>query len=106
MGCSMNWIEMILIVLGLSLFEVISSIDNAIINGEVLSKMSARARRWFLIWGILIAVFLVRGILPFIIFWMGNPHLGFMEMITAAMSSDPKIIESVEASAPVLLVGG
>src|SRR3989344_9644937 len=102
----MDLFSIALIVLGLSLFEIIISVDNAIINAEVLGTMSKKARRWFLIWGILIAVFLVRGILPFIIFWMGNPHLGFMEMITAAMSSDPKIIESVEASAPVLLVGG
>ncbi len=50
---------MILTVVGLVLFETISSIDNAIINAEVLSTMKEKARRWFLIWGILIAVFLV-----------------------------------------------
>ena len=53
---------MILIVLGLVAFEVISSIDNAVINAEVLSTMQPKARRWFLIWGLLIAVFLIRGI--------------------------------------------
>ena len=41
-------LEYVLIVIGLSLFEVINSVDNAIINSEVLSKMSAKSRRWFL----------------------------------------------------------
>ncbi len=98
--------EMILIIIGLSLFEIISSIDNAIINAEVLGTMGAKARRWFLIWGIIIAVFVVRGVLPFVIFWLGNPQMGFAEMMNAAISSDPEIIKAVEASAPVLLVGG
>lgn len=98
--------EMMLIIIGLSLFEIISSIDNAIINAEVLGTMGAKARRWFLIWGLLIAVFLVRGVLPFVIFWLGNPHMSVQEVLTAAMSSDPEIIKAVEASAPVLLVGG
>ena len=44
---------MALIVIGLCLFEVIVSIDNAIINAEVLAKMSPKARKWFLFWGIL-----------------------------------------------------
>jgi hypothetical protein len=55
----------LLIVLGL--FETVSSIDNAIINAEVLSTMKEKARRWFLVWGILIAVFLIRGLLPWLI---------------------------------------
>jgi hypothetical protein len=57
----MDWFNLILIVAGLCLFETVSSIDSAIINAEVLSTMGARARRWFLLWGILIAVFLIRG---------------------------------------------
>jgi len=47
----MDLFSIILIVAGLCLFEVVSSIDNAIINAEVLSKMQAWARRWFLVWG-------------------------------------------------------
>ncbi|MBI4272827.1 DUF475 domain-containing protein, partial [Candidatus Uhrbacteria bacterium] len=57
----------ILVVAGLVLFETISSIDNAIINAEVLATMSAKARTWFLLWGMLFAVFLIRGILPWLI---------------------------------------
>ncbi|HIG94218.1 MAG: hypothetical protein QT05_C0003G0017 [archaeon GW2011_AR13] len=102
----MDIITIMLIILGLVLFEIISSIDNAIINAEVLSTMSAKAKRWFLFWGILFAVFVVRGVLPFIIFWMGNPSLSIKEVFTLALSSDPAMLAIVEASAPVLLIGG
>ena len=65
----MDIVTGILIVLGLCLFETVSSIDNAIINADVLSTMSKKARRWFLLWGMLLAVFLIRGILPLLIIW-------------------------------------
>lgn len=102
----MDPFSIILIVVGLILFEVVSSIDNAVINAQVLSSMSERARRWFLIWGLLIAVFLLRGLLPFAIVWITNPSLGPVGVITAAFSSDPRVHEAVEASAPILLSGG
>jgi hypothetical protein len=93
-------------VLGLILFEVISSIDNAIINAEVLSTMQKKARRWFLIYGMLIAVFLMRGLLPWVIIWAVNPTLGPIGALTATFSNDPSIKESIEKSAPILLSGG
>lgn len=102
----MDLFSIIIIVAGLCLFEVISSIDNAIINAEVLSTMQAKARRWFLLWGIIIAVFLIRGLLPWLIVWLATPGLGPLEAITATFSSDPKVIEAVEKSAPMLLIGG
>jgi hypothetical protein len=96
----------IITILGLSLFETISSVDNAIINAEVLSTMGARARKWFLTWGILIAVFLVRGLLPFIIIWGFNPTLNIWQVLSAAWSSDPLVQESIHKSAPILLMAG
>lgn len=57
----MDVLPALLTVAGLALFETISSIDNAIINAEVLSTMGQKARRWFLLWGLIFAVFLVRG---------------------------------------------
>jgi hypothetical protein len=96
----------LLTVLGLSLFETISSVDNAIINAEVLSTMGRKARRWFLTWGILIAVFLVRGFLPFFIIWVFNPSLNIWQILSAAWSSDPLVQESIHKSAPILLVAG
>ena len=102
----MDILSLILIIAGLILFETVSSIDNAVINAQVLSTMSERARRWFLLWGLLIAVFLLRGLLPFGIVFMTNPSLGVFGTITAAFNSDPKVHEAVELSAPILLIGG
>ena len=93
-------------IIGLSLFEAVSSVDNAIINAEVLSTMGAKARRWFLTWGMFIAVFLVRGLLPFAIIWAFNASLNPMQIFSAAWSSDPLVLESIEKSAPILLVAG
>ena len=101
-----DWITTILTILGLSLFEIISSIDNAVINAEVLHTMSPRARRWFLLWGIIFAVFVIRGLLPWVIIWVSNPSLGFIGSLTATFSSDPAVAEAIEKSAPVLLAGG
>src|SRR3989338_6504709 len=98
--------SIILTIVGLSLFETVSSVDNAIINAEVLSTMGARARRWFLTWGIFIAVFLVRGVLPFVIIWAFNSTLSPYQVFSAAWSSEPLVHESIEKSAPILLVAG
>lgn len=99
-------LSMILVVLGLLVFETISSLDNAVINADVISTMSQRARRWFLIWGLLIAVFLIRGLLPWFIIYAANPSLGFIGSFTAMFSSDQYVIDAVEQSAPILLIGG
>ncbi len=102
----MDMTTIILTVGGLALFEIISSADNAIVNAEVLRTMSERARKWFLFWGIIFAVFVVRGFLPWAIIWAMNPELGPIGAFTAAWSSDPAVVESVEKSAPILLAGG
>src|SRR3989344_8150243 len=102
----MDILSIILIVAGLALFETVSSIDNAIINAQVLSTMKEWARRWFLLWGLILGVFLVRGLLPFVIVWAVNPSLGPVETITATFSNDPHVVEAIESSAPILLIGG
>ncbi len=102
----MDIFSVILIVLGLILFEIIISVDNAIINAEVLGTMSKKGRKWFLLWGILIAVFLVRGLLPWVILWVNNPSLGFIGAFTASFSTDPSVAKVIEESAPILLAGG
>jgi hypothetical protein len=102
----LDLLALILTVAGLCLFETISSIDNAIINAEVLGTMGERARRWFLVWGLLFAVFVVRGILPWLIVWATTPTLGPVGALTATFSNDPAVIAAIEESAPVLLIGG
>ncbi len=95
----------ILIILGLTLFETINSIDNAVINAEVLSKVGPKARKWFLTWGMFYSVFLVRGLLPLLIVWVAIPHLGIIEAFTATFSNDPSVISAIEKSSPILLLG-
>lgn len=94
---------MVLVILGLCLFETINSIDNAIINADVLRGMSKWARKWFLLWGLIIAVFLVRGLLPWLIVWATVPQLGPIGALTATFSSDPMVISAIELAAPFLL---
>ena len=99
-------IFVILTVIGLCVFEVVSSIDNAVINAEVLGTMSAKGKRWFLIYGIIFAVFIVRGLLPWGIVWMTNPGLGPIGALTATFSNDPHVAEAIEQSTPILMLGG
>lgn len=96
----------LLIVAGLVLFETVSSLDNAVINAEVLSTMQKKARRWFLLWGIVIGVFLVRGLLPLLIVWGVTPNIGLSGALTATFSSDARVIGAIELSKPILLMGG
>jgi len=102
----MGIMSIVLTVFGLCLFEIISSIDNAIINAEVLHTMSKKARKWFLFWGLLFAVVVVRGLLPWIIVWASAPSLGFVGSLTATFSNDPSVHTAIEAAAPILLAGG
>jgi uncharacterized protein len=93
-------------VVGLCLFETISSVDNAIINAEVLTTMGKKARRWFLTWGIFIAVFVIRGVLPWLIVWATLPELGPIGSLVSTFSSDPNVLAAIEQSSPILLMGG
>lgn len=92
--------------MGLCMFEIICSIDNAIINAEVLGTMHPKYRRWFLLWGILFAVFLVRGLLPLLLVWLSTPDLTPWEAFTAMFSDNPDVKEAIETSSPILLIGG
>lgn len=96
----------LIVIVGLSLFEIISSIDNAIINAHVLRTIPLKYRKIFLFWGILFAVFIIRGVLPFIIVWIANPALSFIQVITFTFSQSKEIEHSIEQSKPLLLVGG
>jgi uncharacterized protein len=91
---------------GLALFEVVSSIDNAIVNAHVLKTLPERYRRFFLVWGLLFAVVLMRGLLPFFIVWLANMELSFTETVTFAFTDPELMAESLEHSKPLLLAGG
>lgn len=102
----MEIIFILFTILGLSLFEIITSIDNAVINAEVLSGMSKKARRWFLTYGFFFAVFVVRGFLPFLIIWAAMPSLGPIEVLGISFQGSEATKEAVEHAAPILLLGG
>ena len=100
----MDIFNTILVIGGLCVFEVISSVDNAIINAQVLSTMQQKSRKWFLFVGMFFAVFVVRGLLPWIIIWVSTPSIGPIEAFTSAFSNNPNVLKSIESSSPVLLI--
>ncbi|MBS3054781.1 MAG: DUF475 domain-containing protein [Candidatus Aenigmarchaeota archaeon] len=93
--------DAIFIIIGLGLFEMITSIDNAVINAEVLSTVSQKMRRLFLTWGIFFAVFVMRGLLPLIIVMLSHPGIGLAEAITFSAEES-----AIESSSSVLLIAG
>jgi len=98
--------NILVIILGLCVFEIISSVDNAVVNAHILKTMPEKYRKFFLFWGLLFAVFVVRGLLPFVIVWATNPSLGIWQVITATFSGSADVKHSIEMSKPLLLLGG
>ncbi len=56
-----------LLVVLLSILEITLSFDNAVVNAKVLSQMEPKWQKRFLTWGILLAVFGTRLVLPAVI---------------------------------------
>ncbi len=102
----MGFLTPLLTIIGLAVFEIVTSIDNAIINANVLSTMSQKARKWFLFWGILFAVFVIRGFLPFLIIYLTNPTHSFWQVLGTTFSGSEQSAHIIEESSKVLLIGG
>ena len=102
----MSIVEILIVVFGLALFEVISSVDNAIINAHVLKTLPEKYKKFFLVWGLFIAVFLVRGVLPFLIVWLANPAFSFVQVVGFVFHPTPEIEKYVEKSQSLLLLAG
>lgn len=94
----------LIIIIGLIVFEVISSADNAVINANVLKTMNEKYRKIFLFWGVLFAVFVVRGVLPFFIVWLSDMSLSAKEVIILAFSGN--MGDYVRESKPLLVMSG
>ncbi|OGN29297.1 MAG: hypothetical protein A3A33_03705 [Candidatus Yanofskybacteria bacterium RIFCSPLOWO2_01_FULL_49_25] len=99
-------LQLLVILLGLVVFEIVSSIDNAIVNAHVLKTLPERFRKLFLTWGLLIAVVVMRGVLPFVIVWFSNPSLSLTQLVSFVFSGDPSIAMHIEKSKGLLLLGG
>lgn len=102
----MDFFNILVIILGLCVFEIVSSVDNAIVNANILKTLPEKYRKIFLFWGLLFAVFAVRGLLPFIIVWIANPALSIVQVITSTFSGDAAVAASLNQSKPLLLLGG
>ncbi len=99
--------EILLILAGLIIFEIVMSIDNAVVNADVLASMkSRRARRFFITWGILFAVFVVRGLLPSVIVYLADPSIGLWGAIQVIWQFNPAASDTVLAVTPVIMMGG
>src|SRR6185312_15308295 len=59
--------EALLLTMALAALEISLSFDNAVINAKVLGQMNPRWQQRFLTWGMPVAVFGVRFILPVLI---------------------------------------
>jgi hypothetical protein len=99
-------VESVAIVLGLIVFEVVNSIDNAIVNASVLKTMSMLWRKRFLFIGILTSVFLVRFILPLIIVWISVPSISGADLFLAFVGQSEVAANAIEMQKPLILMFG
>ena len=44
--------------------------------------------------------------MPWLIVWIATPGIGPIQALTATFSNDSRVLEAIEAAAPVLLIGG
>jgi uncharacterized protein len=99
-------VESIAIVVGLIVFEVVNSVDNAIVNASVLKTMSMLWRKRFLLIGIITSVFLVRFILPLIIVWVSVPTIGAQDLFLAFLGQSEVAKNAIELQKPIILMFG
>lgn len=98
-------ISAIIIIIGLVVFEIISSIDNAIVNAHVLKTMTAKWRKIFLFWGIITAVFVIRGVLPLLVVWLSVPEIGFLGAMKAILDPNSGVAQLMEERKGIILIG-
>jgi uncharacterized protein len=103
---AVSLVESIAIVVGLIVFEVVNSIDNAIVNASVLKTMSMLWRKRFLLIGIITSVFLVRFILPLIIVWVSVPTMGAQDLFLAFLGQSEVAKNAIELQKPMILMFG
>jgi uncharacterized protein len=99
-------VEFTTIVLGLVVFEIVNSIDNAVVNATVLKTMSMLWRKRFLFIGIITSVFLVRFLLPLAIVGISVPNISLQEMFLAFSGQSDIAARAIELQKPVILAFG
>lgn len=96
LGIEGLWIFAVLVLL-----EVTFSFDNAVINSKILARMSPFWQQLFLTVGIVIAVFVVRFILPVVIVMISSGH-GFMNVIDMALHDAARYSATLHEAAPMI----
>lgn len=80
----------------LGVLETSVSLDNAVVNAKYMENLNERSIRWFLTWGMLIAVAGMRLALPILIVCIAG-HMGPIEAVKVALF-EPKVYqEHIEA---------
>jgi len=100
------WSSILTTIIGLMLFEIVSSIDNAVINAEVLDSMPQRDRRWFLRWGLFFSGIIIRGVLPWLIIWLAIPSLGPLAALTVTVHNVGDAATLHNSASFLLMTGG
>jgi hypothetical protein len=99
-------VEEVIIIAGLIVFEVVNSLDNAIVNASILKTMSMLWRKRFLFIGILTSVFLIRFLLPLFIVWVSVPNVSASELFLAFTGQSAVAYNAVEMQKPIILMFG
>ena len=93
------------IVFFLSVLEVTLSFDNAVVNAVVLDKMTPKWQNRFLTWGIIVAVFGVRFLLPVIIV-SAFSGLSILNTVHMALKDVTQYTHYLELAHPSLVAFG
>ncbi len=92
--------------LGLVVFEVVNSVDNAVVNASVLKTMNMLWRKRFLFIGIITSVFLVRFLLPLVIVWISVPTISVSEIFLAFLGQSQVAAQAISIQKPIILMFG
>ncbi len=96
----------LLLALFLGIIEISLSFDNAIVNAQTLKKLDPIWRKRFLSYGIIIAVFGIRLILPILLVSFIT-NLGFMETLLLAIKQPDNYAKHLEqVHIPLSIFGG
>ena len=98
-------LQAMMVALMLIALEVSLSFDNAVINARVLRQMSPKWQKRFLLWGILVAVFGVRLLLPFLMVYWGS-NLSFTQVLHYALHRPDLYHQALEHAFPYIAAFG
>lgn len=83
----------------LTLLEVTFSADNAVVNSKVVATLSPLWQRLFMTVGIIVAVFVVRFLLPIFIVMLGA-HLSFTDVVQLALHEPERYAHYLDLASP------